>query len=99
MEDQQTMSNPVTINNVEFCDHLRIFSGDGPAREWEAGQQRGDTYPCIRGVKAVNHSNLVHCFRQEVLGLEKRRQLALSSKSLKRLRNGELNPLRDLNKK
>lgn len=35
-----------------------MFSGDGPARQFEAGQQRGGHYSCLCGVQVTEHPNI-----------------------------------------
>ena len=92
------MNNPVTKDDVEVCDILRVFSGDGPARQWESGQQRGGNFPCICGIKATEYGNLVHCYRHEELDLDDRRNLVVSSESLKRIEKGMLSPFQNLKK-
>jgi hypothetical protein len=41
---------------------LRFFSGDGPARQFEAGHQRGGNYSCLCGIKTKDHANLEHAY-------------------------------------
>ena len=43
-------------------DDMRLFSGDGPARQFEAGQQRGGHFSCICGIRANEHENLASTF-------------------------------------
>lgn len=83
----------MVCGDVEVYDALRVFSGDGPAREFEAGQQRGGNFPCICGAKASSHCNLVHCFRREVLSLDDRKGTAVSQVSKRKLASRQLNPL------
>ena len=43
-EDLKELEKPVTLpDGTEYKDVLRFFSGDGPARQLEAGQQGGGT--------------------------------------------------------
>lgn len=93
LEDLQSMtaSNTPNVN-------LRVFSGDNPARQFEAGQQRGGHYSCVCGVKAVDHKNLIHCFRHEQLSLEQRRTLITKGQLWKKMERGETNPFQRLRK-
>ena len=51
---------------------VRFFSGDGPARQFEAGHQRGGNYGCLCGIRAKDHFNLECAFRSRVPSLEDR---------------------------
>lgn len=48
---------------MKVNDTLRVFSGDGPARQFEAGQQRGGNFSCLCGVSMKGHQNLECAFR------------------------------------
>ena len=39
LEDIQELEQNLTIDGQEYCDKLRFFSGDTPARALEAGHQ------------------------------------------------------------
>jgi hypothetical protein len=41
IKDVEDIQNGITVDNIVLYDKLRIFSGDGPARQFECGQQRG----------------------------------------------------------
>ncbi|CAG2258088.1 unnamed protein product [Mytilus edulis] len=43
IEDLQILSEPITADNgnIKIFDVMRVFSGDGPARQFEIGPQRG----------------------------------------------------------
>lgn len=45
--DIQEIHNPTLLNGVQIYDKVRVFSGDGPARQFEAGQQRGGHYSAV----------------------------------------------------
>ena len=51
---------------------VRFFSGDGPARQFEAGHQRGGNYSCLCGIRAKDHLNLECALRSRVPSLEDR---------------------------
>ena len=59
IKDVEDIQNGITIDNIVLYDKLRIFSGDGPARQFECGQQRGGHYSCICGVETRNHTNFL----------------------------------------
>ncbi|CAC5364222.1 unnamed protein product [Mytilus coruscus] len=43
IEDLRLLTNKIRYGDVDLIFKLRLFSGDGPARQFEAGQQRGET--------------------------------------------------------
>ncbi|XP_078621301.1 uncharacterized protein LOC144887775 [Branchiostoma floridae x Branchiostoma japonicum] len=71
---QMAMSTSVEVNGTEhkFNDVLRFFKGDLPAREFEAGQQRGGHFPCPCGVLAARFSDIEHTYRAPYMSLEER---------------------------
>ena len=84
--------------NVEMYDCLRGFSGDGLARQYETGQQRGGNYSCVCGVKTTNHTNLITCYNVEALSLDERSKLATTTRSIEILKEGNLYPMKNLKK-
>ena len=58
LKDLEEIQNPTLHEGVLIYDRIRVFSGDGPARQFEAGQQRGGHYSCICGIKVSEHQNL-----------------------------------------
>lgn len=58
IEDLKQLVEPVEIGGVPIFDVMRVFSGDGPARQFEAGQQRGGNFSCLCGIPSKEHSNL-----------------------------------------
>ena len=74
LESLRQQSGEVTYN-------LRYFSGDGPARQFEAGHQRGGNFSCLCGIRSKDHINLACAFTAEVPSLQERMSL---------LRQGEL---------
>lgn len=58
VEDLKQLVEPVEIGGVPIFDVMRVFSGDGPARQFEAGQQRGGNFSCLCGIPSKEHSNL-----------------------------------------
>ncbi|XP_052075911.1 uncharacterized protein LOC127714002 [Mytilus californianus] len=72
LEDLEDIDTPIKHDDYEIQDCLRLFSGDGPARQFEGGQQRGGNYPCLCGVHAEQHTNLLHCFHVSAQDLDDR---------------------------
>jgi hypothetical protein len=60
IKDIEDIQNGITVENLVLYDKLRIFSCDGPARQFECGQQRGGHNSCICGVETRNHTNCVY---------------------------------------
>jgi hypothetical protein len=50
IKDIEDIQNGITVEHVVLYDKLRIFSCDGPARQFECGQQRGGHYRRFCGV-------------------------------------------------
>jgi len=99
VEDLQEILNPISLEDGTFFnDNLRIFSGDGPARQFEAGQQRGGHFPCLCGVHANNHTNLECCYSTRPLSLEDRRHIVLAGTAAEKMKHGIINPFKNLKK-
>ncbi|XP_069103113.1 LOW QUALITY PROTEIN: uncharacterized protein [Argopecten irradians] len=77
LNDIHHMTEPIqTPAGIPVYDVCRIFSGDGPARQFESGQQRGGNYPCLCGVHAENFGNIQNCYSPvHTMSLEERRKL------------------------
>ena len=76
LEDLEALDHPIVkCNGVDITATLRVFSGDGPARQFESGQQRGGNYSCVCGAHVDMHQNLEFCWRLPTLSLEDRRKL------------------------
>lgn len=89
----------MTFNNIQLYDVLRVFSGDNPARQFEAGQQRGGNYSCICGISSKNHINLTAALKQIDLTLDDRRKLVTEGYAWKKIKEtGTLNPFQNLTK-
>ncbi|KAI8486075.1 hypothetical protein Bbelb_361750 [Branchiostoma belcheri] len=71
---QMSMTVSVEINGTlhEYSDVLRFFKGDLPAREFEAGQQRGGHFPCPCGVNAARFDDIEHTYRAPHMSLAER---------------------------
>lgn len=44
LEDIRDLAEPIEMNDREYMDQLRFFTGDGPARQLESGQQGGGEF-------------------------------------------------------
>lgn len=58
LEDLSNIDQPTIQSGVQIFERVRVFSGDGPARQFEDGQQRGGHYSCLCGIKVTEHQNL-----------------------------------------
>ena len=63
LEDIESLSFPTIHNGIQIYDKLRVFSGDGPARQFEAGHQRGGNFSCLCGIPVKAHQNLECAFQ------------------------------------
>lgn len=59
IEDLSQLDIPIVIDGIPFNDVLRVFKGDKPASQFEAGQQKGGNYPCFC---CSIHANLIGSF-------------------------------------
>ena len=58
INDISKMKDPVKVNKIEIYDEIRFFKGDGPAAQFEAGQQMGGNHLCwICDINSVGHYN------------------------------------------
>ena len=55
-----------------------FFKGDGPAVEFESGQQKGGSFYCICGIHADRVTELDHASRCPIKTVEERRQKVLN---------------------
>ncbi|CAC5403196.1 unnamed protein product [Mytilus coruscus] len=98
MEDIVELSEGSKFQDVTFTDKIRIFSGDNPARQFEAGQQRGGAYSCLCGIPSKAHINLESCYKQKPQDLEDRRKLVTEGYLWKKIEGGNFNPFKNLKK-
>ena len=45
-EDLKCLDDPIIWQGVPIKDKMRLFKGDGPAAQFEGGQQKGGNFPC-----------------------------------------------------
>ena len=68
------INEPVqSYNGLEIYDVLRSFKGDSPARQFEAGHQKGGNFFCIAcPIHANNVKSIASSFRKKVLSIQDR---------------------------
>ena len=59
LEDLNSLHHQTYHHDTAIYDVLRVFSGDGPARQFEAGHQRGGNFSCLCGI-SVFTGRLIH---------------------------------------
>ena len=81
MEDIEELKKPLEIDNgVEIYDIMRLFKGDGPSCQVEAGQQKGGHYFCwICGIHCISSHDFAHAAYRKWLSFEDRQKKVLSS--------------------
>lgn len=94
--DIQEIHNPTLLNGVQIYDKVRVFSGDGPARQFEAGQQRGGHYSCLCGIKVTEHPNIECAMRFHSPSLPERVNLFKAGILCNRFSLENLSPLTNL---
>ena len=88
---QELISDPLpTSTGVPIRDILRFFHGDGPAQQFEAGNNIGGTYPCVCcAVNAESISDLEYAFKCPTRTLTERQQFVIGGCAWKK---GGVNP-------
>lgn len=99
IKDIEDIQNGNTVDNIVLYDKLRIFSGDGPIRQFVCGQQRGGHYSCICGVETRNHTNFLCTWKILPMSLDDRQNLLQQGILWKKSLSGDLYPFRNLKKK
>ena len=64
IREMEHSMEPVEMEGIFYSDINRFFCGDTPARQVEAGQQRGGNFPCPCGHDAKSFENLQASFHQ-----------------------------------
>lgn len=98
VNDIKDIQSGIIVENIALNDKLRVFSGDGPARQFEAGQQRGGNFSCICGVATSDHTNLQCCWNITPMSLDDRQDVLKQGILWKRIMSGNLNPFQNLKK-
>ena len=72
---KELSSTVKTVDSYTIRDVVRIFHGDGPAQQVEAGAKIGGTYPCVGCTASSSLFNdLAYCYRADSLGIAERKQ-------------------------
>lgn len=98
LEDINSIHLPTYHQGTAIHDVLRVFSGDGPARQFEAGHQRGGHYSCLCGISVREHPNLECAFQFTPLTLGRRMEIFRAGVHWKDFSNTNINPLTHLKK-
>uniref|UniRef100_A0A8W8L0T5 Uncharacterized protein n=1 Tax=Magallana gigas TaxID=29159 RepID=A0A8W8L0T5_MAGGI len=83
---------------LAIYDVLRVFSGNGPARQFEAGHQRGGNFSCLCGISVKEHQNLECALRFHPPTLSERMKILKSGVLWKEYSERNINPLYNLKK-
>ena len=75
-QDLVDLDKRVVINGVQFKDIMRLFNGDHPAAQLEAGQSMGGSLPCV-GCKSqrANFTDIAGCFRADFYSYNDRQEM------------------------
>ena len=99
---KEMTTNLITHNGSEFIDTARFFHGDNPAREVEAGQQKGGHYFCSNcGCHAERVNELDHALNCPIISFQNRIDAVMKLGTVSRANSikQKLKPLSSLSKK
>ena len=90
-----TSSNGVLINDV-----MKIFKGDDPTAQLEAGHQKSGDYFCwLCPIEAAATKNIILCLKQPLLSLQDRvSKVLMSSEACSRIVKGNIKLFSKLSK-
>ena len=78
IQDLNDLTEPIEIDNYLLFDSLRFFKGDGPASQFEAGQQKGGNYKCWAcGIHVKNNSDYTFSRYLPLVSYEDRRSIVM----------------------
>ena len=83
-EDIRELEWPTTNNDQIIHDHLRLFKGDHPEIQFEAGNSQGGTYKCLCGLEKSKFNDLEATLRSQIIDLDARRKIVTAGPSGKR---------------
>lgn len=95
LDDLRSLSSPTIHNIIEIYDNL-CFCLDEPARQLEAGQQRGGNFSCLCGISVKEHQNLEYAFQSFSPSLSERVQIFKSGIFGKNFPERNISPLVNL---
>ena len=73
---------------------MRFFKGDGPAAQFDAGQQKGENHLCwICDINAVDHSNYSYSLHRTCNHLQYRQGKVLLTEQLKKKSHNKVTKL------
>ena len=79
-EDLELLDETIPWQGIAIHDKMRLFKGDGPAAQFEAGHQKGGNYPCWGcSIYKGDISNFVHASSLPLISLNDRVDKVLSS--------------------
>lgn len=86
-----------TANDVSVRDVMRFFHGDGPAQEFEIGEQKGGHAGCS-GCKSDcrNYYHIDYNLRCSILTMSERQKKVLAGPAGKHKRNGGVKPFKNM---
>ena len=84
-DDLPNISTPIsTLKGVEVTDILRYFHADGPARQFECGNNIGGYYPCSGcGALSTMFDDIAYSYRTKLLTIEERQSFILKGEAWK----------------
>ena len=84
--------NLETSDGIPIRDKMRIFKGDSPARQFEAGQQKGGIFFCCScSIQGNFSANLRYTLQSKCLSLQERiNKVTQTESTLQRIRRGDV---------
>ena len=81
LEDVKKLAKPIkTESGIVIHDEMRFFKGDGPAVQFETGQQKGGLFFCWGcGVKATRTIDLTHVYNNPYISMQERNKIVLKT--------------------
>ena len=79
-EDLELLNETISWKGAPIKDKMRLFKGDGPAAQFEAGQQKGGKFPCWGcSIHKSRISDFVHASSLPLISLNDRVDKVLAS--------------------
>ena len=84
--------NLETSDGIPIRDKMRVFKGDSPARQFEAGQQKGGNFFCCScSIQGNFSANLRYTLQSKSLSLQERiNKVTETESTLQRIRRGDV---------
>ena len=92
--------NLETSDGIPIRDKMRVFKGDSPARQFEAGQQKGGNFFCCScSIQGNFSANLRYTLQSKSLSLQERiNKVTQIESALQRIRRGDVKLFHKLKK-